>query len=1168
MDKQSLVLTDLSIRKLPGLPQGLPFFRRLNPQINLIYGINGSGKSSSARSINAILWRTGLDGLEAEASWTVGADRWSVRVIGGKALLQRNGVEAFLEGLPAAEGADRYMLALHQLVAGDDRELAAEIRRLSIGGYDMEAAGRSLSYSLSAERRSAEPYRAWERADETYQKVFADQEKVKTEERELANLGAEKAEGEAARDKLGWYEKLAAWLDAKRKADAADQAFATYPAILSNLTGNEYSEIGELEGEINKAEHAIDAAENDISNQGKLLTELSLPSAGLLPTVLVEVERQVLLLEEQEREVRIKADAVNSARAKEQEALAQLGAGKDPSSWSGLKAEDLVLVDEHLRRHHITLSEHQALDELVGALQRELAHQTTPPVDQLNTGLVALSRWLQTSGEPGIAHWLPWMLSAVGVGTAVAVMFVGAWGLLGIGLLLVAFIVGIRSRTDGRPIVETEYARLGLEMPMAWDQTNVMILMERLFKQLKESVWQDEVQVKLGLYQRELERLEPRMEKIKTARERLEEKLGLLPGAPASEELRTFDSLYWFLKLVSEWAAAKRERLGAEGELNSRNSAVADILRGANQLIEPYGLGTAVDGPSARAQLERLRSLDKDWHGAQTAIWEARAKWDLKMEQKGELQIRLGEIYSRLNLEDKDKELVRALIGQMEDYGRAKQESERTTGALSSRRTELEEHPFFHEKQLELEELQLDQVWDLIRENTVKVARLAQVTKKMDEINGRIQLLRQSNSLEGALTEKMMAVDALMERYESNLSAITGQLILNGLKQTLGDENQPAVYRRAKEIFNRVTNGRYVLIPPQAGETSGFSAYDTVQGWGQLLDVLSTATRIQLLLSVRLAFIEEQERGLRLPLLVDELLATTDEHRAEAVIEALAEFCREGRQVFYFTAQKEELIKWQKYLEDKADLSFALWELDGQTNEVNRFIPDGSAIPVLKLRTDIAEPAGRSHEEYGRLLLISGFDLINSESAALPLWYLIEDPEMLYRLYRQRIQYWGQLAKLLVHGGQPTGWTPAMTAAVRARAELLEHYQKLYRQGRSRRIGREVLADSDAISERFMEPVAELLANISGDPRELLRALRAKEVTGFRASSIEDLEKFLLDEGYIDDLTPLSDEDLLIRLEAFRSNSLITPEEVEKFLSRLTQWTAPGSADGQEDQIG
>ena len=66
---------------------------------------------------------------------------------------------------------------------------------------------------------------------------------------------------------------------------------------------------------------------------------------------------------------------------------------------------------------------------------------------------------------------------------------------------------------------------------------------------------------------------------------------------------------------------------------------------------------------------------------------------------------------------------------------------------------------------------------------------------------------------------------------------------------------------------------------------------------------------MQILLSVRLAFVKQQEQGAKLPIVLDETLANTDDLRAKIIIESLIKLANEGRQIFYFTAQGDEIAK-------------------------------------------------------------------------------------------------------------------------------------------------------------------------------------------------------------------------------------------------------------------
>jgi uncharacterized protein YhaN len=62
------------------------------------------------------------------------------------------------------------------------------------------------------------------------------------------------------------------------------------------------------------------------------------------------------------------------------------------------------------------------------------------------------------------------------------------------------------------------------------------------------------------------------------------------------------------------------------------------------------------------------------------------------------------------------------------------------------------------------------------------------------------------------------------------------------------------------------------------------------------------------------------ENGARLPIIVDEALANSDDERAQAIVTALLRLCRDGRQLFYLTAQSDEVRKWSALLETCGDV--------------------------------------------------------------------------------------------------------------------------------------------------------------------------------------------------------------------------------------------------------
>ena len=223
---------------------------------------------------------------------------------------------------------------------------------------------------------------------------------------------------------------------------------------------------------------------------------------------------------------------------------------------------------------------------------------------------------------------------------------------------------------------------------------------------------------------------------------------------------------------------------------------------------------------------------------------------------------------------------------------------------------------------------------------------------------------------------------------------------------------QPAVLERARHLFGRITHGRYRLDIARAGEGEpAFRAVETARARVLPLDQLSGGTRLQLLFAVRLAFLEMQEGQWKLPIVLDETLGNSDEARAEQIIDAAIEICRQGRQVFYLTAQHDEVSKWRRRLRNCPDVRWKHVDLAEVRNfsAVERVpIVDYQAPPPV----EVVPPDGQDWLGYGKLLGVPMLDG-DARPEELHLWYVVDDVQLLYRLLNQDINLWGQLRELV-----------------------------------------------------------------------------------------------------------------------------------------------------------
>lgn len=111
---------------------------------------------------------------------------------------------------------------------------------------------------------------------------------------------------------------------------------------------------------------------------------------------------------------------------------------------------------------------------------------------------------------------------------------------------------------------------------------------------------------------------------------------------------------------------------------------------------------------------------------------------------------------------------------------------------------------------------------------------------------------------------------------------------------------QPKVLAAASRYLKQLTGNRYRNIWTSLGSQE-LKVDDDSNRTFSVVD-LSNGTREQLFLAIRLALIDGlREKGIRLPMVLDDVLVNFDQTRTEAAIETLTEFAAGGQQVLLFT---------------------------------------------------------------------------------------------------------------------------------------------------------------------------------------------------------------------------------------------------------------------------
>ena len=380
-------------------------------------------------------------------------------------------------------------------------------------------------------------------------------------------------------------------------------------------------------------------------------------------------------------------------------------------------------------------------------------------------------------------------------------------------------------------------------------------------------------------------------------------------------------------------------------------------------------------------------------------------------------------------------------------------------------RSLLEAHPEI------VERIEQERITDLQNDLAIAAQQADEYEKLIGERAATEKLLDQAGAdheLSRARSVADSARAALQDKREEALLHEATELLLDDVEQAFQAENEPEVLSRARTLFREITAHAFDL---ELDKDGAFLARDLRQQALRQLGELSSGTRMQLLLALRLAWTEAQEQGGEtLPLFLDEALTTSE---PPAI--------------------------------DLAAVRFPGEALSPQDYNV--------ALPA-----SLPSPESRDPETYASVLGVPGLNPRLEPGIAHLFYILRDDLDLMYQFMETwRITSLGQLETLLDSNAGPAAVTDTgLRDRLRLRCDTVRAWTALWRQGRGRPVNRITLEQSGTVTETFIDRVADLSEEVEGDGEALVQALRAGQVSGFRTSKIEELERWLADEGYTD----------------------------------------------------
>lgn len=1144
----------LDIRTLPGIHPGFRI-EEFSPGVNFITGPNASGKSSSIRALRYLLTAPSTGdpaNLNLLARFENDDHAWQVQRIASHIQWEIDGQPCERPDLPSGPNLRSHLITiedLFRLESDNERELADQLRRELHQGYDLTVL-RDGRYQIQPRIGYTEQRTLRQTRDELLE-VEANQREVSEQEKRLPML-AEKIDQARAADRESRHLQTALELiKAQREQAELETRLDGLPDNMERLQGNETRRLDELE---QRAE-ALDASlkkQREAEHKAREALEASSLVEGQPEAAELDQQQGNLgrleHVEQQLRETRQQLDSaelrVSDVSRRLQLENAETDQPPQPGPDELREAQGLA---EQLETHQ---ARHRQLEQQIEDAEATIDEAD---IDRHQRAIHALQDWLSTpaTSQPR-AKW-PTALAAVG---AVATL---AAGMAGIGWLAIGGAVVVlvsialpwlgRQRSGESPHerAQDQLRAQRIEGPIEWSRDTVQQRLSELERRLAALHLAQERQKRAGELRSEVKRIETELNKLQEQRHELARRLGFDPRL-------TTRAMAQFLRDLEAFHQARLDRTQAQERVNRLESQRGQLLANIQALLSDWMEAEAAQPEHAdalAASLSRLQERCRQAHDARSEIRHAEDEISRLQGEIEDTNDTITELYQDIGLETDQRRALEDRLSQLEEWRELQQRKRRALDDAAIKREELRGRPDLLER---AEADDADSLEEDLAEARDRADSLGDLREEKGSIEAQVDQTGRDRAREKALAALSMAEDELESIRAQILDAELAHFLLDEIEDRHRKESEPPLLERAGEAFRAFTHNAWDLEFIEK-DRIGFQARDLALAERRSLGELSTATRMQLLLALRLGQIQLQEGdGHSLPLIIDEALTTSDHERASVIMRNLQELADEqSRQIIYLATGDYEHRLWERATKQAPHLIDLgrIRKLSSDAETPHFELPQPPEVPV---------PQGRSASEYARLLGVPAIDP-RDEAGSVHVFHLLHDElELLHTLLqRWRVETLGQL-KSLLQSGLARRAVPDDThrEKLASRCRLTRDWISAWRIGRGKPVDRGVLEQADGITNNMIDRISDKANDVDHDPRALMRSLEAGEVSHYRDRQREALKVYLLVHGYLPDREPLTAEERRQRVLT-RMSDAENPESTHEHLDWLNAAVAEDS---------
>jgi len=556
-----------------------------------------------------------------------------------------------------------------------------------------------------------------------------------------------------------------------------------------------------------------------------------------------------------------------------------------------------------------------------------------------------------------------------------------------------------------------------------------------------------------------------------------------------------------------------REMHAARAGVESLEAQLKDVLERSSVVLASLGsepchstsdlfrmLGSTRDRAQAyRQHCHELQSAEERRLNAHQRVVSARRDYERFLERLGLADDRLDELREWL----RHREQAQALADRLRD----------SRAVLASLNASLKGS----EALLDLDRSALE---DALREGKSSEAERSNVLQRIGEIEGSIRRSRQRADVQGCIGSVEQAAEAVVQARDHECAKAARRLIIAGASAELRQDDMPDIVRQADAMLDQFTEGSYALRIDDDGEPV---LRDVQRGATKTHEQLSTGTRAQVMLALRLAGAQEAERRAGsgpMPLVLDEPLATTDLVRFDAVAKAMCELAKAGRQLVYLTCEPTHAQRLASRASNE-NCPCTQLDLDAIRKRASTVQIPRQALLEPK---PTPSPATMSRKKYLEARGLTRLDPWEP-TESIDLYHLLaDDLDTLHELDRHGLRTVGQVLAQHDRLGERFHW-PAVAEAAMVATRLLE----AWRRGRARPLTAKDIEASGAAG-KYLGRLIDLNRDLGGSARALVEAIEAREderVKGFRTEKAAALRMHLESHGLLPIAGPASRADAI-----------------------------------------